>query len=315
MSEKPLSIAISPQNDDYSESSPIAHNDTNNVYPKSTDRRKLFTGLAFSIICDVVILVILGICTLCAELDVWKITVERGFFLDDRSIQLPYKSGNTVPSSVAAIVGIVLPLMVILAVDFMVFFKYRVVRKRTFKRTPLLLVQNCANSVYAFLLHIFIVLLLTITLKSFLGALRPDFYWRCDPDLSKVEPGVNFITAEMQKTVCRGSARTIIEGRKSTPSGHASISMAGMFFAVLYLENIHYRRYFTALKPLLQFLLMLFALGTAASRIVDHKHSMFDVCSGMLLAIVVALYFEFVVRRRHITPLNKIFQFNERKRE
>lgn len=65
---------------------------------------------------------------------------------------------------------------------------------------------------------------ITNILKVITGRLRPDFFSRCFPE--------GHIEEDM---VCNGEPRLIVEGRKSFPSGHSSMSFASMTFLTLYL--------------------------------------------------------------------------------
>lgn len=129
---------------------------------------------------------------------------------------------------------------------------------------------------------------ITNFLKIYMGRHRPDFIARCDP--SKRAPIDQYVTIE----VCTGNMDTILEGMKSTPSGHSSTAFVGMTFFCLWVygQINAYKTYGSkASKLLFAFFPLLLAVYIALSRTEDYRHHFVDIVLGSLLGITIAYYF------------------------
>ncbi|KIM90375.1 hypothetical protein PILCRDRAFT_59930 [Piloderma croceum F 1598] len=128
--------------------------------------------------------------------------------------------------------------------------------------------------------------LITEFLKSSVGRLRPDFLARC-----RWDPAVQ---------ACTGNADTILNGRRSFPSGHSSAIFASMtFMSLLFAGKTAAWCYgvspphasFRASK-LARFSLTLLpffcAAWVAISRVEDYRHHKEDVIVGSLIGISVS---------------------------
>ena len=80
---------------------------------------------------------------------------------------------------------------------------------------------------------------LTNIIKLAVGRPRPDFFYRCWPDQGYPEniDAFKIHSDGIQDLNCYGDADTIIEGRKSFPSGHSSFSFATFGFVFFYISG------------------------------------------------------------------------------
>ena len=174
----------------------------------------------------------------------------------------------------------------------------------------------------------------TETLKLLTGKPRPDFLDRCDPDLSLRDQftvsglgaSVEGAPRMLDARICRDQTRYVLKhGFAAWPSGHASISWAGMLYLTLFLcakfsisipcilpkscgdsRDRRYkitdqardsvgREFFrkqTAAPPVyllvLAFVPVYVAFFIATSRYVDNRHAGFDIIFGSLIGIFFA---------------------------
>ncbi|KZT67380.1 PAP2-domain-containing protein [Daedalea quercina L-15889] len=124
-------------------------------------------------------------------------------------------------------------------------------------------------------------------LKNRVGRLRPDFLSRCkwDKDLK----------------ACAGDLETVLDGRRSFPSGHSSTAFSGMMFLSLWIAGMTgawcitrpaaARSFFASrlARLSLSFLPLMFAAWVAISRLEDYRHHKEDVIAGSLLGIACAV--------------------------
>lgn len=150
--------------------------------------------------------------------------------------------------------------------------------------TQLLLRRRRSSDLNQALLGLWSSVALALTLvcfvKNLYGRLRPDFLARCQP----VGSGAS--------AACSNLGPEVLEGRKSFPSGHSALSMAGEAYLTLWLgaKLMHAELPATlALGGTLWRLMLaavpwLFALWVGLSRIEDYWHHWEDVAVGVLLS-------------------------------
>ena len=177
---------------------------------------------------------------------------------------------NTVPSWSVPVVAFLVPTFIFVATHAT---RRASFDKKTLARLILGLFGACS-----------VTFCVTNVLKVAVGRPRPDFVARCWPD-GQVSglPGV---------PVCEGenNAHIVKDGMKSWPSGHSSLTTAGMVYLSLFLWT---RVLFTGAataqprtpvaRVLLALLPIAFALYVAVTRVRDGWHFWSDVASGALL--------------------------------
>lgn len=129
---------------------------------------------------------------------------------------------------------------------------------------------------------------ITGALKNAIGKPRPDLIDRCQINNDLIKKG-EWVLQNI--TICTQTSNYILQdGFKSFPSGHSSVSFAGLFYLSIYLAG---KLHVLDAKGEVwrTFLVMVPTLGAAlitGTRIMDARHHPFDVISGAMLGILVA---------------------------
>jgi len=132
---------------------------------------------------------------------------------------------------------------------------------------------------------------ITGALKNAIGKPRPDLMSRCIADPTKLAAVLQSTYTLATIDICTQTDNYILQdGFKSFPSGHSSVSFAGLFYLSIYIAG---KLHVLDAKGEVwrTFLVMVPALGAAlitGTRIMDARHHPFDVISGALLGILVA---------------------------
>eukprot|EP00659_Diplonema_papillatum_P011457 gene11457-17624_t len=131
----------------------------------------------------------------------------------------------------------------------------------------------------------------TVPIKNSAGRLRPDFLDRLRLELDLPDPGSTM--SALADLTCNTSNPSIIEGRRSFPSGHSSLTFAGWtalgLFAAARLR-VKYRRGL----PVCVLVALLAGFGAlptfvALSRVHDYRHHYDDIFAGACIGIFCGL--------------------------
>ncbi|KAF4555659.1 PAP2-like protein 3 [Elsinoe fawcettii] len=165
----------------------------------------------------------------------------RPFSLTDISISYPDKS-DIVPLSVLIVVAVVLPAIIIVAISILQF----IVEKRGKDKKRV--ITSVGVPLTALALSLATTLFLTMGLKNIVGKPRPNLLARCDPDVSRIAEftvggyaigaggGDGFL---VRAEICRQTnMRRLDDGFASFPSGHSSLSCAGLVFLSIWLAVV-----------------------------------------------------------------------------
>ncbi|KAJ2725788.1 hypothetical protein GGI07_000995 [Coemansia sp. Benny D115] len=128
----------------------------------------------------------------------------------------------------------------------------------------------------------------TNILKNAVGRPRPDFIDRCQPNITENPP----LRLVDYRVCTQTDMDYLIEGMRSFPSGHASLSFCGLTFTSLYLAS-HFRyndRRGHAYKTLAFYLPLFCAALIAISRTADYHHHWQDVLAGSIMGTFIAWF-------------------------
>ena len=245
------------------------------------------------------------------------------FAIDDPDISYP-NLPDTISIGVVAVVAVVVPAIIIVVLSFFL------VIASAFKRIGFSgqLLQRAVWESNAGLLGLAVSIagafFLTQGLKDISGQPRPDFLARCVPDLTKLGQGVQSgyggrleeAYSYYNSTICtQTDTKFLNDGFAAFPSGHSSISWAGMLYLTLWLaaklglnlpripaatpqiqdarQQGDLTRASAAAPPIWSLVLtgipVSGAFYIATSRYADYHHFAFDIISGSLIGIFFAL--------------------------
>ncbi|KAI3406445.1 DPP1 [Candida oxycetoniae] len=196
----------------------------------------------------------------------------RQFSLYDATIQHPFKERETVNNIELFLYSTWIPLIVILVTALVL-------------TSPKYRFYNTYVAALGLLLCVLITSNVTDVLKNLIGRHRPDFIARCQPD-----PSVR-TEALVSIEVCTNTDLNLLEdGYRTTPSGHSSISFAGLVYLALFLMG-----QFQANDPragswralLFGGAPLMVATYIAMSRTEDYRHHFVDVIIGGLLGFFI----------------------------
>lgn len=271
-------------------------------------KKRLPKKVLFSYILDyVIIIILLAIFAIIDKIEPFH----QPFSLDNYTLYYPYAVHERVPVALAGLIAVIFPAVVIVVYTMVIdgIFSHhtpmpaargglkRLSGRYRFKDR--LWELNCG--LLGLGLSVCFAFTITGALKNAIGKPRPDIMSRCNIDPTDTSiPRYPLATSAMCKQDDEYIRR---DGFKSFPSGHSSVSFAGLFYLSLYLAaKLHVLdskgevwKAFIVLVPCIAAALI------AGSRIMDARHHPFDVLSGSLMGILVA----WGAYRQYFPPLHE----------
>lgn len=268
------------------------------VVPKASLAYLSLLPLIYWRVSDVATFILLGL----AYIGVNKMEpFERQFMLSDVRIQHTYTEHQQVLNVALFIYSCVIPFAIILV--FGVVFNRK---QRAYKMYVALL---------GLLLLVVTTALVTNALKNYIGRHRPDFLVRCAP--RDGTPEHQYVEA---KDVCTTlDHERLMDGFRTTPSGHSLISFLGLHYLSLWLFG-----QFIVGNPMVggwrAVLCMVPTLGLvliALTRTQDYRHHFIDVVIGGLIGVLVSWwsYFRLFPWYAHDKAYNPVVYLRVRETE
>uniref|UniRef100_UPI00358FD7CC phospholipid phosphatase 3-like n=1 Tax=Myxine glutinosa TaxID=7769 RepID=UPI00358FD7CC len=237
---------------------------------ESVGRKRQATVLR---VVDVVCVFLVSFPFVALELNIIR-PFRQGFSCDDHSIKYPNLK-DTIPDELLSAGGLLMAIFIVCSGEVLC-VRFAKHHKKTMLKETLYRVLG------SYLFGAAATLSLTAVAKATVGRLRPHFLDVCKPFNCSEEYSMDH--------ECTGQVRDVNEARKSFFSGHASFAMYTMLYLALYLEARLTWRGARALRPFLQFLLLLSALYVGLSRVSDNKHHCSDVLTGFVVGAVNAVF-------------------------
>ncbi|TFY81704.1 hypothetical protein EWM64_g2309 [Hericium alpestre] len=211
---------------------------------------------------------------------------KRQFSVTDTSLLHPFAEHERVPDYALYCIAIVAPLVLQWTVNLVAVRSW----------------WDAHNSALGVILGLSITGAITQFTKITVGRPRPDVISRCNPAPGTTNPPFGLSS----ESICHQSDwAKLNDGFRSFPSGHSSLSFAGLGFLSFYLagkmhlfdKRGHAAKAWIALTPLSG------AALVAISRTMDYRHHWHDVLVGSILGLVVS-YFAY---RQYYPPLQSKF--------
>ncbi|RIB04575.1 phosphatidic acid phosphatase type 2/haloperoxidase [Gigaspora rosea] len=132
---------------------------------------------------------------------------EQRFSLEDRSIQNPFAEHERVPFTLAIIIDLVVPVIIITASSLIIYRS----------------LHDWHHGLLGLMLSLTLTLAVTEFFKTFAGRPRPDFINRCDPFPGSVDAKPWGLS---NSSICQQTDKHIMkDGFKSFVSGHSSCEL------------------------------------------------------------------------------------------
>lgn len=200
---------------------------------------------------------------------------QRQFYVNDLTILHPFAEKERVSTTALFFYSTWLPLAVIAVVSLVL-------------TTPKNKIYVTYVSGLGAVLSVFCASVVTDLLKNAFGRHRPDFLARCVP-----KAGTPINTLVYAKDVCTTkNISRLMDGFRTTPLGHSSISFAGLLYLSYWLAGqlAVTRPQAGALRWVVVFAPTLGAAMIALSRTEDYRHHFVDVFVGLCLGALIALW-------------------------
>lgn len=198
---------------------------------------------------------------------------QRQFYINDLSISHPYAEHQRVNDSMLFFYSYFVPILIIIPL-ILLFADPR-------HRIYLLYV-----SIFGLTMTITLNTLITNYIKNWIARLRPDFLERCE-----LKDGLKRDTLYTAQEACTTTnSEKLLEGFRTTPSGHSSESFSGLGFLYMWLcgQLLTQQSHVGVWRKLVAFLPLVGAALIALSRTQDYRHHFIDVIIGSLLGYIVS---------------------------
>ncbi|KAJ2785894.1 hypothetical protein H4R18_000283 [Coemansia javaensis] len=200
------------------------------------------------------------------------------FSVNDKSISYPYvpPGEQTVTVPALFLIAIAVPCCVVVGVGL------------GLRRS----VHDLHVGLLGLLMSVSLTLMFTNSLKNVVGRPRPNFLARClpvRPSHPLSDPPLGLLTAD----ICTQPDKAVLdEGFRSFPSGHTSLSFAGLTYLMLYLAGkLHvFDRQGHTYKTFVVFMPLLAAATVGATRLADYWHHPTDVLFGAAIGACTAAF-------------------------
>ncbi|KAF9009401.1 phosphatidic acid phosphatase type 2/haloperoxidase [Cyathus striatus] len=197
----------------------------------------------------------------------------RVFSVQDTSLRHPYAIHERIPNVALYFICFVAPVLIQPVINFLTIRSW----------------WDLHNSTLGLILGLAITGAITQFVKITVGRPRPDIIDRCQPPASTVDPEFGL----SNWTICTQTDSGILrDGFRSFPSGHSSMSFAGLGFLAYYLAGKlhlfdnrgHAGKAWISVSPFFA------AALVAISRTMDYRHHWQDVLVGSILGTLVSYF-------------------------
>ncbi|KAJ7046639.1 PAP2-domain-containing protein [Mycena alexandri] len=207
----------------------------------------------------------------------------RDFSVEDTSLRFPFAVHERVPDFALYLIAIVSPVILQGVINLLTIRSW----------------WDLHNGLLGLVLGLTITGSITQFTKLTVGRPRPDILDRCQPIPGSVDP----IYRLSNSSICTTSndSAIMLDGFRSFPSGHSSLSFAGLGFLAFFLAgklHLFDHRGYVA-KAWISLVPFAGASLVAISRTMDNRHHWQDVLAGSILGTVVS-YFSY---RQYYPPL------------